>query len=53
MYHQEDARDLAEGGFSGIQGRELLPNNVRPLHYTLTLEPNLEDFTFKGSVTIE
>lgn len=35
------------------EGRELLPTNVRPLHYNLTLEPDLEKFTFDGEVTIE
>ena len=29
-----------------------LPTNVRPTLYTLTLEPDLEDFTFTGSETI-
>ncbi|MBF8267012.1 MAG: hypothetical protein HW388_520 [Dehalococcoidia bacterium] len=29
-----------------------LPTNVRPLKYTLTLAPNLEDFTFQGEETI-
>ncbi len=26
----------------------MLPKNVRPLSYTITLEPNFDDFTFKG-----
>lgn len=34
-------------------GREILPANVKPLHYDLTLEPNFEDFSFKGTVHIE
>ena len=29
-----------------------LPTNVRPTLYTLTLEPDLDDFTFAGSETI-
>ena len=29
-----------------------LPTNVRPTLYTLTLEPDLEAFTFTGSETI-
>ncbi|KAM5450106.1 Aminopeptidase 2 mitochondrial [Microsporum audouinii] len=34
-------------------GREILPANVKPLHYDLTLEPNFEDFSFKGTVHID
>ena len=30
----------------------ILPTNVRPTLYTLTLEPDLESFTFAGSETI-
>lgn len=35
------------------QAREVLPTNVKPTHYDLTLEPNFEDFTYKGKVVIE
>lgn len=35
------------------QGRELLPTNVVPTHYDVTLEPDLEKFTFKGTVLVE
>jgi aminopeptidase 2 len=35
------------------QGREILPANVKPLHYYLTLEPNLETFEYTGKVVIE
>lgn len=34
-------------------GREILPQNVKPVHYDLELEPNFEDFTFDGKVTIK
>lgn len=34
-------------------GRVLLPNNVKPLHYDLTLEPDFENFTYEGTVVIE
>ena len=33
--------------------REVLPTNVKPLHYDLTLEPNFEKFTYEGTVAIE
>lgn len=37
---------------SNTAGREVLPSNVIPTNYDLTLEPNLSDFTFDGTVTI-
>ena len=30
----------------------VLPDNVRPVHYDLTLTPNFDDFTFAGEVDI-
>lgn len=43
-----------EHGSATIAGaREVLPTNVKPLHYDLTLEPNFEDFTYEGKVVIE
>jgi len=33
--------------------RELLPANVKPRNYLLTLEPDFEKFTFEGTVVIE
>ncbi|RDA91051.1 hypothetical protein CP533_6116 [Ophiocordyceps camponoti-saundersi (nom. inval.)] len=43
------------GGASGgnALGRELLPANVVPRHYDLTLEPDLAKFTFDGTVIID
>jgi aminopeptidase 2 len=35
------------------KGREVLPKNVKPLHYDLTLEPNFETFKYDGTVSIE
>lgn len=36
------------------KGREVLPKNVKPLHYDLTLEPKLDgDFSYEGTVVIE
>ncbi|XXG94745.1 phosphopyruvate hydratase [Hypoxylon texense] len=34
-------------------GRELLPTNVIPTHYDVTLEPNFDKFTFEGKVLID
>jgi aminopeptidase 2 len=43
-----------EHGSATIAGaREVLPTNVKPIHYDLTLEPNFEDFTYEGKVVIE
>jgi hypothetical protein len=33
--------------------REVLPTNVKPVHYDLTLEPNFESFKYDGTVVIE
>lgn len=33
--------------------REVLPTNVKPLHYKLTLEPLFDTFKFDGEVTID
>ena len=30
----------------------VLPDNVRPVHYDLTLTPNFDDFTFDGEVDV-
>jgi len=42
------------GGSTDVTAhREVLPTNVKPLHYDLTLEPNFEKFTYEGKVVIE
>jgi uncharacterized membrane protein len=33
--------------------RQVLPNNVKPLHYDLELTPNLETFVYDGKVKIK
>lgn len=38
---------------SSTHGREVLPTNVKPTKYELTIEPEFSDFTFSGSETIE
>ncbi|KIW01467.1 uncharacterized protein PV09_07224 [Verruconis gallopava] len=45
--------DVAESAVDVTKGREVLPTNVKPLHYRLTLEPNLESFEYKGTVEID
>lgn len=42
-----------EGSTETTQGRDVLPTNVKPLHYDLTLEPDFENFTYKGTVIVE
>ncbi|KAF2141823.1 uncharacterized protein K452DRAFT_228465 [Aplosporella prunicola CBS 121167] len=45
--------DVAGSNLDITKGREVLPKNVKPLHYDLTLEPNLETFEYEGKVVIE
>ncbi|KAK9450084.1 peptidase family M1-domain-containing protein [Limtongia smithiae] len=40
------------GGYSTSGEREILPQNVKPLHYDLSLEPDFSKFTFDGVVTV-
>ena len=35
------------------KAREVLPTNVKPLHYDLTLEPDFDKFSYEGIVIIE
>jgi aminopeptidase 2 len=35
------------------EDRQVLPTNVAPKHYDLLIEPDLENFTYKGQVSIE
>jgi aminopeptidase 2 len=36
-----------------FKGRKVLPTNVKPLHYSVSLQPNLISFKYTGSVAIE
>lgn len=45
--------DLPGGSMDVKNARVLLPTNVKPLHYDLTLEPDFENFTYEGNVVIE
>lgn len=33
--------------------RQVLPTNVKPTHYDLTLQPNLQTFEFHGQVKVK
>ncbi len=45
--------EVVSSGMDISKGREVLPVNVRPVHYDLTLEPDMEKFTYGGKVKIE
>ncbi|KAH7271100.1 hypothetical protein MRS44_005120 [Fusarium solani] len=45
--------DVASASLDIRRGREVLPKNVKPLHYDLTLEPNFETFKYEGTVVID
>ena len=45
--------DIQGGSLDVKAGREVLPTNVKPLHYALTLEPDFEKFSYEGTVVIE
>ncbi|KAL8709084.1 MAG: hypothetical protein Q9220_006105 [cf. Caloplaca sp. 1 TL-2023] len=45
--------DIAAASMDVSKGREVLPTNVKPIHYDLTLEPNFEKFTYEGKVVID
>lgn len=45
--------DLHGGSMDVKNARVLLPTNVKPLHYDLTLEPDFVKFTYEGTVVIE
>jgi hypothetical protein len=49
----DDDDGVVGGGVGIVSGREILPANVKPLHYDLTLEPDFEKFTYRGTVLIE
>lgn len=45
--------DATTSSLDASMGREVLPKNVKPTHYRLTFEPNLETFEFDGTAEIE
>ncbi|CAK4016143.1 Aminopeptidase 2 [Lecanosticta acicola] len=50
--HHREA-DTADASVDISKGREVLPKNVRPLHYNLTLEPNFTTFKYDGTVEMD
>jgi aminopeptidase 2 len=48
-----NGNDVASASLDIRRGREVLPKNVKPLHYDLTLEPNFETFKYEGTVIID
>ncbi len=46
-------RDVADSGLDVKKGREILPANVIPKHYDLTLEPDFKKLTYEGTVVID
>ena len=45
--------ELESSGINITKRREVLPTNVIPRHYDVTLEPDLQSFIFEGSVIID
>lgn len=44
---------MKETSISSEMEREILPKNVKVIHYDLKMEPHFNDFTFTGEVTID
>lgn len=38
---------------NNVPGRQVLPTNIKPQHYNLSLEPLFDTFKFNGEVTID
>jgi aminopeptidase 2 len=51
--HAGGEEGVGAGSMNVTHGREILPANVKPLHYDLTLEPDFEKFSYEGTVVIE
>jgi aminopeptidase 2 len=53
MCKMHGTREAEGGGVDITNGREILPGNVIPRHYDLTLEPDFEKLTYDGTVVID
>ncbi|KAL1302244.1 hypothetical protein AAFC00_002667 [Neodothiora populina] len=45
--------EMDQSALDIAKGREVLPKNVKPVHYDLTLEPNFDTFVYEGKVIID
>lgn len=45
--------DVAGAGTDISKGREILPANVVPRHYDITMEPDFKTLTYKGTVVVD
>jgi aminopeptidase 2 len=50
-FHGE--QDVAGAGLDVTKGREILPGNVIPRHYDITLEPDFKTLTYKGTILMD
>lgn len=50
---RREADAAADANMDIDKGREVLPKNVKPLHYNVTLEPNFDTFKYDGTVEID
>jgi aminopeptidase 2 len=46
-------REVVGGRMDVSNGREILPGNVIPRHYDLTLEPDFKKLTYEGHVIVD
>jgi aminopeptidase 2 len=51
--HGQHGGEAESAGVDVTMGREILPANVVPKHYDLTLEPDFKNFTFEGTVIVD
>ncbi len=53
MCKMHGEREAVSGTINLTKGREILPANVIPRHYNLTLEPDFKNLTYEGHVIID
>ena len=51
--HGNGGAEVENSGLDVTMGREILPANVIPRHYDLTLEPDFTTFKFAGTVIVD
>ena len=51
--HGNGGAEVENSGLDVTMGREILPANVIPRHYDLTLEPDFKKLTYEGTVVID